>query len=90
LNNFVYQTLTKQVIFIKKPNRFAEQLTERFKLNLKIYQSAMNPARMEAKYGKLWERNEAEALNLYDRICKKGLKQECGLHLNTDPTGLVT
>ncbi|MEY2833172.1 MAG: hypothetical protein RLZZ574_2431 [Cyanobacteriota bacterium] len=50
----------------------------------------MNPARMEAKYGKLWERNEAEALNLYDRICKKGLKQECGLHLNTDPTGLVT
>ncbi len=66
----------------KETYQFAEQLTERLKLNLKIYQSSMSPARMEAKYGNLWERDDVEALNLYDRIRKvepmqqalKGLK----------------
>ena len=50
--------------------QFAEQLTERLKLNLKIYQSSISSARMEAKYGNLWERDDVEALNLYDRIRK--------------------
>lgn len=50
--------------------RFAEELTERLNLNLKIYQSSMSPARMEAIHGRLWERKEVEALNLYDRIRK--------------------
>ncbi len=50
--------------------QFAEQLTERLKLNLKIYQSPMSPARMEAKYGNLWEKDDVESLNFYDRIRK--------------------
>ena len=50
--------------------RFAAQLTERLSLNLKVYQSPMSPARMEALYGRLWEENSVEALNRYDRIRK--------------------
>ena len=50
--------------------RFAEQLTQRLKLNLKVYQSHLSPSRMEALYGKLWEQDDVEALNRYDRIRK--------------------
>ena len=50
--------------------RFAEQLTERLNLNLKIYQSPLSPARMEALHGKLWEKNDVEAFNLYNYIRK--------------------
>ena len=49
---------------------FAEQLSARLNLNLKVYQSLLSPARMEAKYGKLWEQKDLEALNLYHRIRK--------------------
>jgi phosphoadenosine phosphosulfate reductase len=50
--------------------QFAEQLTKRLELNLKIYQSSISPARMEAKYGKLWQQDNLEALNIYDRVRK--------------------
>jgi phosphoadenosine phosphosulfate reductase len=50
--------------------RFAEQLTTRLNLNLKIYQSPLSPAHMEAIYGKLWEQNDVEAFNQYDRLRK--------------------
>ncbi len=50
--------------------QFAEELTEKLRLNLKIYQSPLSPARMEAKYGKLWEQDNVDALNLYDRLRK--------------------
>ncbi|MGB3295491.1 MAG: phosphoadenylyl-sulfate reductase [Phormidesmis sp.] len=50
--------------------RFAEQLSQRLSLNLKVYQSPMSPARMEALYGRLWEENSVEALNRYDQIRK--------------------
>jgi phosphoadenosine phosphosulfate reductase len=50
--------------------RFAEDLTKKLDLNLKVYQSPLSPARMEAIYGKLWEQNDVEAFNLYDRIRK--------------------
>lgn len=50
--------------------KFVEELTEKLDLNLKIYQSPMSPARMEALYGRLWEENSVEALNRYDRIRK--------------------
>lgn len=49
---------------------FAEQLTERLKLNLKVYQSSISPARMEALYGKLWEFNDVNAFNQYDQMRK--------------------
>ncbi|MFM7472101.1 MAG: phosphoadenylyl-sulfate reductase [Nodosilinea sp.] len=50
--------------------RFAEELTGRLHLNLKVYQSALSPARMEALYGRLWEQSELAALNRYDQIRK--------------------
>ncbi|MGF1480122.1 MAG: phosphoadenosine phosphosulfate reductase [Cyanophyceae cyanobacterium] len=50
--------------------QFAESLTQRLTLNLKVYQSPLSPARMEALYGKLWAQDNVEALNLYDQIRK--------------------
>ena len=48
---------------------FAEQLTAKLSLNLKVYQSPMSPARMEALYGRLWE-GSVESFNRYDQIRK--------------------
>lgn len=50
--------------------QFAAQLTEHLQLNLKVYQSPLSPARMEALHGRLWEQEDVESLNLYDRIRK--------------------
>ena len=50
--------------------RFAEELIERLKLNLKVYQSSISPARMEALYGRLWAEKDVDALNRYDQIRK--------------------
>jgi len=49
---------------------FAQQLSQRLNLNLKVYQSPLSPARMEALYGKLWDREDVESLNRYDQIRK--------------------
>jgi len=35
--------------------QFADQLTERLKLNLKVYRPPLSPAWRETRYGKLWE-----------------------------------
>lgn len=50
--------------------RFAEDLTQRLNLNLKVYQSELSPARMEALYGKLWDQNDVESFNRYDKLRK--------------------
>lgn len=50
--------------------QFADDLTKRLKLNLKVYKSPISPTQMEITYGKLWERNNVASLNLYDRIRK--------------------
>jgi phosphoadenosine phosphosulfate reductase len=50
--------------------RFADDLTNRLQLNLKVYQSPLSPARMEALYGRLWEQQDIESLNRYDQIRK--------------------
>ena len=50
--------------------QFAEELSQRLQLNLKVYQSYMSPARMEALHGQLWEQNNVEAFNRYDYIRK--------------------
>lgn len=49
---------------------FAEELTQRLNLNLKVYQSSISPARMEALHGRLWAQNDVESLNRYDQIRK--------------------
>jgi phosphoadenosine phosphosulfate reductase len=49
--------------------RFAEELTMRLKLNLRVYQPTMTAARQEAVYGKLWEKG-VEGLDRYNLINK--------------------
>jgi len=46
--------------------RFAEELTERLHLNLKVYTPKMTAARQEALYGKRWE-DGPDALAAYNR-----------------------
>jgi len=48
---------------------FADQLTERLKLNLKVYRPALSPAWREARYGKLWEQG-VEGLTKYNQMNK--------------------
>jgi phosphoadenosine phosphosulfate reductase len=54
----------------KETYLFAEELSKTLNLNLKVYQSSLSPARMEAIHGKLWQKNDLESLNLYDQIRK--------------------
>ncbi|MEM8604158.1 MAG: phosphoadenosine phosphosulfate reductase, partial [Cyanobacteria bacterium P01_H01_bin.121] len=54
----------------KETYEFAAQLEQRLQLNLKVYQSPLSPARMEALYGQLWARKDVESLNQYDQIRK--------------------
>lgn len=49
--------------------RFIDQLTERLKLNLKVYQAPMSPAWQEARWGKMWEQG-VEGLERYNQINK--------------------
>lgn len=48
---------------------FAEELTVRLGLNLKVYSPLLTPARQEALYGKLWEQG-VEGLEKYGRMNK--------------------
>ena len=50
--------------------RFADELTRRLNLNLRVYQSAISPARREALHGRLWDQDTVEALNRYDHMRK--------------------
>jgi phosphoadenosine phosphosulfate reductase len=50
--------------------RFAEELSERLELDLRVASARLSPARMEALYGKLWETNEVSALDRYHQIRK--------------------
>ncbi|KFF41845.1 MAG: phosphoadenylylsulfate reductase (thioredoxin) [Candidatus Atelocyanobacterium thalassa isolate SIO64986] len=63
--------------------RFAQELTERLNLNLKVYQSSLTPARMEALYGKLWEHQNVNALNRYDFMRKVEPMQRALKELNS-------
>ena len=48
---------------------FVETLTERLRLNLKVYRSTRSPAWIEARYGKLWEQGAA-GLEKYHHLTK--------------------
>ncbi len=50
--------------------RYADQLCQRFGLNLHVAQSVMSPARMEALHGRLWETGNVEDLELYHQLRK--------------------
>jgi phosphoadenosine phosphosulfate reductase len=48
---------------------FAEELTKRFELDLRVYSPKLTAARLEALYGRLWEGTQSD-LELYARITK--------------------
>ena len=50
--------------------RYADQLCQRFDLNLHVAQSEISPARMEALHGRLWETGTVEDLELYHQLRK--------------------
>ncbi len=49
--------------------RFADQLTERLQLNLKVYRAEVSAAWLEARHGKLWEHG-VEGIERYNQINK--------------------
>jgi phosphoadenosine phosphosulfate reductase len=52
--------------------RFAQELTGRLTLNLKVYNASVSAARLEAIYGKIWEADAgSKELELYKLIVKK-------------------
>jgi phosphoadenosine phosphosulfate reductase len=54
----------------KETYYFAEELTSKLNLDLRVYQSSISPARMEALHGKLWEDPSNEAHKKYNYIRK--------------------
>ena len=50
--------------------RFVDELTERLKLNLKIYRSESSPAWQESRFGKLWDQG-IEGIERYNRMNKQ-------------------
>ncbi len=49
--------------------RFIDELTARLALNLKVYQSPLSPARMEARHGRLWEQG-VSGIDRYNQLRK--------------------
>lgn len=49
---------------------YATELTKRLHLNLHVYEAKLSPAQMETRYGRLWESDDVDDLNLYDQIRK--------------------
>jgi len=49
--------------------RFADQLTERLGLNLKVYRPSIGVAWMEARFGRLWEQG-LDGIKRYNRLRK--------------------
>ncbi len=48
---------------------FADQLTERLKLNLRVYRPLVSPAWMEARHGRLWEQG-VDGIDQYNSLRK--------------------
>ncbi len=49
--------------------RFVDELTERLRLNLKVYQPTVSPAWLEARHGRLWEQG-VEGIERYNELRK--------------------
>ena len=50
--------------------QYAEKLIEDLSLEVEVLQSELSPARMEAKYGRLWETNKESDLDKYHDLRK--------------------
>jgi phosphoadenosine phosphosulfate reductase len=49
--------------------RFVDELSERLRLNLKVYRSDSSPAWQESRWGRLWEQG-ADGIDRYNRVNK--------------------
>lgn len=49
--------------------QFIDELSDKLKLNLKVYSAALSPAWQEARYGKLWEQG-VEGIERYNKMNK--------------------
>ena len=69
--------------------RFADLLTERLQLNLKVYRPSIGVAWMEARHGKLWEQG-VDGIDQYNRLRKvEPMQRALGeLHARTWIAGL--
>ena len=61
--------------------RFADMLTERLKLNLKVYRAQVSAAWQEARHGKLWEHG-VEGIEKYNQVNKVEPMQRAIRELN--------
>ncbi|MFC5525522.1 phosphoadenylyl-sulfate reductase [Rhodanobacter ginsengisoli] len=61
--------------------RFIDELTARLALNLKVYQSPLSPARMEARHGRLWEQG-VTGIDRYNQLRKVEPMQRALAELN--------
>lgn len=50
--------------------KFADELTKRLELNLKVYAAEESPSWFVARHGQLWDSDNPEDLNRYDRLRK--------------------
>ena len=48
---------------------FADELTRRLRINLKVYRAPVSPAWIEARHGRLWEKG-ADGIAAYNQIAK--------------------
>lgn len=59
--------------------KFIDEMTERLKLNLKVFRAEMSPAWQEARYGKLWEKglDGITAYNVMNKVepMRRALKE---------------
>lgn len=67
--------------------RFIDELTDKLKLNLKVYRVTESAARQEARYGKLWEQG-VEGIEKYNDINKVEPMNRALKELNAQ-TGLL-
>lgn len=67
--------------------RFIDELTDKLKLNLKVYRATESAARQEARYGKLWEQG-VEGIEKYNDINKVEPMNRALKELNAQ-TGLL-
>ncbi|AOT09910.1 phosphoadenylyl-sulfate reductase [Pseudoalteromonas luteoviolacea] len=67
--NDIPVVLTDTGYLFPETYQFVDELTERLKLNLKVYRSEYSPAWQEAKFGKLWEQGE-EGIKHYNTLNK--------------------
>lgn len=61
--------LTDTGYLFSETYQFIDELTERLKLNLKVYSSPFSAAWQEARFGKLWEQ-DLDGLDKYNQINK--------------------